>query len=184
MPEDYSAIQFFKTKTLAKQATTVVGAATMVANLAMSVSLQLHWALLNVMQLLLIMPLINVNFPVNAATFYGYLIDIANFDILPIESINQAIYKFSDNEVEMPSNFEELGYETTIFINNLGSMLFFIKGFIIMSFLTLMLGLCKNWFSFVEKIQKWLASFLFYNFILRLILESYLEITISSILNI
>ena len=84
----------------------------------------------------------------------------------------------------MPSNFEELGYETTIFINNLGSMLLFIKGFIIMSFLTLMLGLCVKRFSFVEKIHKWLASFLFYNFILRLILESYLEITISSILNI
>ena len=90
------------------------------------------------------MPLINVNFPVNAATFYGYLIDIANFDILPVGSINQAIYKFSDNEVEMPSNFEELGYESTIFINNLGSMLLFIKGFIIMSFSTLMLCLCRK----------------------------------------
>ena len=86
------------------------------------------------------MPLINVNFPVNAATFYGYLIDIANFDILPVESVNKAIYKFSDNEVEMPSNFEELGYETTIFINNIGSMLLFIKSFLVMSLLTIMLG--------------------------------------------
>jgi hypothetical protein len=99
------------------------------------------------MQLLLIMPLINVNFPVNAATFYGYLIDIANFDILPVETVNHAIYKFSDNEVEMPSNFEELGYETTIFINNIGSMLLFIKAFVIMSFLTISLGLCSKRFA-------------------------------------
>jgi hypothetical protein len=57
----------------------------MAVNVAMSVSLQLLWALVNVMQLLLIMPLINVNFPVNAATFYGYLIDIANFDVIPTD---------------------------------------------------------------------------------------------------
>jgi len=99
------------------------------------------------MQLLLIMPMVNVNFPVNAATFYGYLIDIANFDILPVESINQAIYKFSENEVEMPSNFEELGYKTTIFINNLGSMLLFIKAFILISFLTLLLRTCTKRFT-------------------------------------
>lgn len=110
-------------------------------------SLQLLWALVNVMQLLLVMPLINVNFPVNAATFYGYLIDIANFDILPVETINHAMYKFSENEVEMPSNFEELGYETIIFINNLGSILLFIKAFIVMSFLTIMLGLCSKKFA-------------------------------------
>ena len=70
-------------------------------------SLQLLWALVNVMQLLLIMPLINVNFPVNAATLYGYLIEIANFDILPVDKINEATYEFSDNKVQMPSNFEE-----------------------------------------------------------------------------
>jgi hypothetical protein len=57
----------------------------MAVNVAMSVSLQLLWALVNVMQLLLIMPLINVNFPVNAATFYAYLIDIANFDVIPTD---------------------------------------------------------------------------------------------------
>jgi hypothetical protein len=57
----------------------------MAVNVAMSVSLQLLWALVNVMQLLLIMPLINVNFPVNAAIFYGHLIDIANFDVIPTD---------------------------------------------------------------------------------------------------
>ena len=96
------------------------------------------------MQLLLILPLINVNFPVNAATFYGFLVDIANFNILPIDKINQAIYKFSDKDINIPSNFEELGYETTAFIENIGSILMYIKAFIVMSINTVLIGLCSK----------------------------------------
>ena len=72
------------------------------------------------------MPLINVNFPINVATFYSYLIDIANFDILQSDKINEKIYTFTDLDFIMPSNFEELGYETPNFISNMGSNILFI----------------------------------------------------------
>jgi hypothetical protein len=99
------------------------------------------------MQLLLVLPLINVNFPINAASFYGYLIDIANFDVIPSDKFNSAIYRFTDLEIEMPSNFEELGYETTNFLQNMGSMIIFIKVFFFVSIFTGLLGFCAARFQ-------------------------------------
>jgi hypothetical protein len=43
--------------------------ATFALNLLMTASLQLLWGLLNVMQLILVMPLLNLTFPMNAVTF-------------------------------------------------------------------------------------------------------------------
>ena len=41
------------------------------------------WGLVNVLQLIIHMPLVNVNFPINAQFFYGILIQIATFDLIP-----------------------------------------------------------------------------------------------------
>lgn len=78
-------------------------------NIAMSASLQMLWGMINVMQLIVKMPLMNVTFPANAVTFYTFITDIASFDLLPMDKINSVIFHFTD-EKQKDSNFKEMGY--------------------------------------------------------------------------
>lgn len=43
------------------------------------------WGMINVMQIIVKMPLLNITFPQNAATFYTFINDVANFDIIPTD---------------------------------------------------------------------------------------------------
>ena len=41
------------------------------------------WGMINVMQIIVNMPLLNVNFPANALLFYSFIVNISNFNIIP-----------------------------------------------------------------------------------------------------
>jgi len=56
-------------------------------NLALSASLSMLWGMLNLMQLLVKFPLLNITLPQNAVIFYTIINDLANFDIIPTEKI-------------------------------------------------------------------------------------------------
>lgn len=64
--------------------------------------------MINVMQLIVHMPLMNVVFPANAVLFYSFIIDISNFDLIPVSSMESKAIKLSDS----PSDpwFDQLGY--------------------------------------------------------------------------
>ena len=64
--------------------TTVLILSTAAINLILNVSLSLLWALINVMQLLVCLPLVDVNYPANSLIFNKIFISIANFEIIPV----------------------------------------------------------------------------------------------------
>jgi len=101
------------------------------------------WGMLNVMQLIVNMPLLNVMFPQNAIMFYGFINDIANFDIIPTDKIKQAIFSFS-KEDEPDPNFESMGYESSNIIDNMGSMILYLIGFFALVAFALLIRFLKN----------------------------------------
>ena len=56
-------------------------------NLLMGMTLSYIYSMINAIQLSTHLPLFNLTFPANATFFMRFLIDIANFDLLPIEVI-------------------------------------------------------------------------------------------------
>ena len=70
------------------------------------------WGLVNVMQLIVNMPLLNIKFPQNAAMFYTFINDIASFNLIPVDKIQEALFNFSDEEAEMPDNFSTMGIDS------------------------------------------------------------------------
>jgi len=80
-------------------------------NIVMSASLQMLWGMINVMQIIVKMPLLNITFPQNAATFYTFITDVSSFDILPSEKIEQFIFSFSKTNESDP-NFEKMGIKS------------------------------------------------------------------------
>jgi hypothetical protein len=78
-------------------------------------------------------------------------------------------------------NFELMGIEKTDALHNLNTVAFFLAGMIIMMILTLLLWVIKP-IRETERFTK-LFNALFFSSSIRLILESYIEISLSSMLN-
>jgi hypothetical protein len=59
------------------------------------------WGMISVMQLIVHMPLLNVQFPENAKFFYSLIIEISSFDIIPNSwqsNIKNIFFKFNSEE--------------------------------------------------------------------------------------
>jgi len=63
-------------------------------NIVMSASMNLLWSLVNTLQVIVSLPLLNVNFPPNAFLLSTVLNKIANFNVIPMEEFNASILDF------------------------------------------------------------------------------------------
>jgi hypothetical protein len=111
----------------------------------MAASLQMLWGMINVMQIIVHMPLLNVNFPENTMFFYSLIIDISSFNLIP-ESWMAAIKKklFFFKEEEFDESFTKMGYESESSIENLGSWFMYLGGFVGLVAFVLLIRFLKN----------------------------------------
>jgi hypothetical protein len=114
----------------------------MAVNIVMSASLQMLWGLINVMQLIVNMPLLNIQFPQNAVTFYTFIQSVSSFNIIPTDDIKAALFSFT--EAEPDTQFQSMGYSSYSIIDNLGSALLYLFGFFVAAGFALFLRLLKN----------------------------------------
>ena len=90
-----------------------------VVNMFLTVSLSLLWNLINVLQMLLTLPLVDVSYPQNALTFNKQFLMIANFEIIPIEKFLTNLIKFGPL-MPFSQTFNEFGIDNYNIILNLG----------------------------------------------------------------
>ena len=108
------------------------------------------------------------------------LMTLAQFDILPHTEMNEAIFDFDFNDLPESQNFYEAGYETSNFVLNSGSCFWFVLIWILLSIAQKILVYFKKLPMFTKK----LGNLIFYSLIIRIALESYLELIINAILNV
>ena len=71
------------------------------------------------------MPLFKIDIPANVGMFFGYIIAIASFDLIPIDDyIDQ--YGGLTPVDPINDNFEAIGFKSLYVVINLGTMLIFI----------------------------------------------------------
>eukprot|EP00347_Sterkiella_histriomuscorum_P007176 403349968 len=58
-------------------------------NILMSASLQYLWGMINALQLILAMPLLDIQLPANTKMFYNLLISMSSFDVLPTQELGE-----------------------------------------------------------------------------------------------
>ena len=112
-------------------------------NLVMSASLNMLWGMVNVLQLIVKMPLLNITFPQNAAVFYTFISSVSNFDLLPTDKINDYLFNVTKKK-EIDLNFDTMGYLNDDIFSNLGSMLYYVFGFFGLVGLALVLKYFKD----------------------------------------
>lgn len=62
--------------------------------------------------------------PPNAQVFFGYIFEVIAFDPIDIQdSVEQFFNLQQGDEFELEDNFVQLGYESSYFLSNLGSMI-------------------------------------------------------------
>ena len=122
-----------------------------------NLSLQLLWGGVHALQIISHIPLNNINFPAHALQFFKFLSKIVAFDLFaPADHF----YLGFTETPPYSTSFEELGYESANFLENLGSifLLFILLGLrqLLQPLLFLCcskIGCCKCW----RKCQKSLA---------------------------
>jgi hypothetical protein len=77
-----------------------------------------------------------------------------------------------------------MGYKSDNIFENLGSMVMYLLGFVLLVLFVLLIRYLKNRYVLVDKVYQYLVKLLFWNMILRMIMEGYIDYTISSILNV
>ena len=77
-----------------------------------------------------------------------------------------------------------MGYQSESSIDNLGSMFMYLGGFIGLVVFAFLIRFLKNKYQLVNKVYTYLSNLIFWNMILRMFLEGYMEYSITSLMNI
>ena len=76
-----------------------------------------------------------------------------------------------------------MGYESEIIIENLGSMFMYFLGIVLLVLSVLLIRSLKKKHQLLNKIYNYLAKRLFWNIIIRIFLEGYMQYAITSLIN-
>lgn len=109
---------------------------------------------------------------------------VANFDVVPHEMINKSIFKFADFIKPTDVRFSNLGFETYNFTLNSGTTLWLICFWALASAAIAIINkFCKPKKPLLVRVMQYCSNSLFFSMIIRILLECYLELIISSYLN-
>ena len=144
--------------------------------------MQLLWTMMNSLQIIVHLPLVYTKFPVNAKTFTKIFLTLAQFDVVPHTMINPFVFEFKQEGLLQEERFATCGYETYNFILNSGSVFWL---FVLFPFMCAVYAIFSRLFPKLKSKSIWipLTKMLFFSFILRLWIESYFELMISSMIN-
>ena len=132
------------------------------------------------------MQLVNVSTPTNAQLFFSKLLSIVAFDIIdgtPIEAMIGDLFVLQETD-PLTINFDALGYESSLFVPNMGSLIFAYLLFPIVLPIVAIVRWCTPKASWVYKKADAFLKRACFNSIISFIDESYLITAICSFTNI
>eukprot|EP00352_Strombidinopsis_acuminata_P000716 CAMPEP_0176345286 /NCGR_PEP_ID=MMETSP0126-20121128/5343_1 /TAXON_ID=141414 ORGANISM="Strombidinopsis acuminatum, Strain SPMC142" /NCGR_SAMPLE_ID=MMETSP0126 /ASSEMBLY_ACC=CAM_ASM_000229 /LENGTH=297 /DNA_ID=CAMNT_0017692185 /DNA_START=3161 /DNA_END=4055 /DNA_ORIENTATION=+ len=128
------------------------------------------------------MPLINAKVPASASGFFTALFEAAKWDPIPyVDDVFEFIFGYVESS-PLSTNFESLGYETTLVTNNLGSLYFLLFfqyiWFFVVILATVLSKRCNRFNNYLErKNYKW-------NYFVGSLINNYFVIAITATIGI
>jgi len=139
------------------------------------------WSTINTQQIIVMMPLFSVNLPANAGKFFNIVHQVAAFDLIDVGYYYDLAFDEEPTDA-INIQFEQLGFDTTSFVANLGTL---ILSYVLLGLLLVVYGLlhaCKRSIrSFELRIQ--IGRGVFWNPVITLINESYSIVVLSAFIN-
>ena len=128
--------------------------------------------MINTHQLILLMPLFEIQMPANAQVFFNRINEIASFDLINIEPYINWILRLEETE-PFNSNFDAIGFGSMYFLNNMNSLLLAFVFYFLQILLSLVVDRLQIKHKRLNNLAKRLRHTLFYNMILEILTESY-----------
>ncbi|TNV87834.1 hypothetical protein FGO68_gene14781 [Halteria grandinella] len=151
------------------------------AQIFMSVSMQLLWGMVNTLQLIIHMNMLSVIMPANVQLFFSLIVNIVQFKIVPTDKIISTLFGIKQEfKSKVSPEFQQTGYGTTNILKNLGLLLLAVIGVIALIGLVFLMRLGAKRFPIINKIQLMISRKLFFNSIIRGLLEAYMKFGIST----
>jgi len=156
-----------------------------VISLLLSASMNMLWSLLNSLQIIVTMPLLNLQFPFHSEYISSILNDVANIKVLKVNWVNMRFLDFSKSVKIIPDHprFRDYAYESTNFILN-SEILFWVFVLYLLLCAPVYFGNKLSKGTRANKVFRFLHTRVFFNFIIRFLLESYMDLYLNAILNI
>jgi hypothetical protein len=146
--------------------------------------------MINGMQFIMHLPAINVDFPSNAFSVIQKIMAVVTFDIpkFNMETVKKVFTLPEDDsildnpeEVNIKTSFELLGYASIYMSNNLGSVFVIILATSLLLFLSTILEAIRH--PSVLKFNAKMKAKLQWNFVIRLVIEGYMELVFAVYFN-
>ena len=168
---------------VAAQTTAATGLYQVLISFAFQAGLNQLWSMLNGQQIVLYMPLYEMlKFPSNAMTISKELIKVAKFDLIPTEWIDEILWYFPEGDA-FSQNFDAAGFESQLFLENVGPTLYLTMLNVIFGVLHIVLFPCRTLGDFAAKVVKKLELYLYFNGSFRFYMEIFLDVCLIASLN-
>ena len=100
--------------------------------------------MINVMQIIVSLPLLNLQFPANALLFYNFIVGIANFNIIPTDQLQALMFQIT--ATSPGQRFQDMGYSTSNILQNLLNLIIILFIVIIAATFAIMIRFFKQRF--------------------------------------
>ena len=147
-------------------------ASNLALNIILSASLNQLWSMVNTQQLVVLMPLWNIRLPANAALFFGFIMTIASFDLLPTDTFYNEYFPNMAPTSAINANFQALGFGNMFFCYNIGSLILSFLAFPVLALFTLILKPMRR-FKCCDWLYLKITTTIFWNSTVKTISQSY-----------
>ena len=145
-------------------------------------SLEMVWSLLNSMQIVSYLPLLTEYFPNHVRIMFAIL-KFANMKFEFLSQIFKKIINLSVySSVQYSKLFSDNGIDSSLILDNCASILFTIILYILLFLFSLFLYKLACW-KILKRIGSFIVSLFLFNFVLRFMIEGYLELWFGVTLN-
>ena len=160
-----------------------VGVLSISLSLFMYFALQFLWNMINALQLAVWLPIFQMQFPGLAALVYNMILQVVTFDLYNTRKYSIDFFDLDLKLTMLNSEFMRIGIDQKIFLAGCGLFALVLLSFVPIIGLVYCLSKfsCAN--SFIQRFRAKLMSIFVWSFYLRSILESLLELSLQSMID-
>ncbi len=140
--------------------------------------------MINTQQIIVLMPLFNIQMPANAQIFFEFIMELASLDILPMQKFYDKYLPSPFWDAPLSDKFYNLGFQSIFFLNNLGSMALGFAAIPLLSCVVLMLKPLSRFSRRITTFRRKLYVALFWSHQVTLLNESFSILAMCAAINV
>jgi hypothetical protein len=121
--------------------------------------------------------------PPNAASFFGFVMDLAAFNLIPVQAFYDIYLPPPPTDGPMNENFDKIGFGSMYFLNNLGPMILGILSLPVMMAMLYIFKYFKNCSKRIHKIYTNLENTMFWEHPITLTNETFWMVCFCTFVN-